>query len=356
MNAVADWYRNLLSPESEGRAVIAALDSTPRKIVFVVDEQRRLLGSITDGDVRRALLRGLDLSASAKAMMNALPIMASATTPRDELEARMRAASIRHLPLVDDVGRIIDIASLGEVGVNADAEIQSSWVVLMAGGLGTRLRPLTEDIPKPLIKVGGKPLLETIIRSFIDHGLRRFFIALNYKGELIKEYFGNGSAFNCEIVYIEEDEQMGTAGALRLLPVKPTAPLIVMNSDLLTSVNFCHLIEYHREHKATATMCVREYSFQVPFGVVEVDGHCIKGIEEKPLQRFFVNAGIYVVSPEVLNLLPSCGQFNMTDLFSQTIDEGGTVIAFPVREYWLDIGRHDDLHRANQEFAEVFMR
>ncbi|CDL00626.1 conserved protein of unknown function [Magnetospirillum gryphiswaldense MSR-1 v2] len=348
-----NWVRNLVGPDAEARSVIAALDSTQQKIVFVVDEQRRLLGSITDGDVRRALLRGLDLSAPAEHVMNHTPITASISVARDEVITRMRSASIRYMPLLDGDGIVLDIAALND---EEDAGGKDNWVVLMAGGLGTRLRPLTDDVPKPLIPVGGKPLLETIIQCFIDHGFRRFFVSLNYKGELIKQHFGDGSRLGCQIIYIEEDERMGTAGALRLLPDRPTAPLIVMNGDLLTSVNFSHLLDYHREHKSAATMCVREYNFQVPFGVVEMDAHRIIRIEEKPLQRFFVNAGIYVINPHLLNLMPDTGFYDMTELYAKAIEGGNAVAAFPVREYWLDIGRHDDLKRANLEFAEVFAR
>jgi NDP-sugar pyrophosphorylase family protein len=224
----------------------------------------------------------------------------------------------------------------------------------MAGGLGNRLRPLTEDVPKPLLKVGRKPLLETILETFRSHEFRNFYISVNYKAEMIKAHFGDGEKWKCTIRYLEENDRLGTAGALGLIPETPTQPLLIMNGDVLTNVDFSSLLSFHGEHQAKATMCVREFDFQVPYGVVNIDEHRITGIVEKPVHSFFVNAGIYVIDPELLSFVPKSGSFDMPDLFASALDKGMPTAAFPIREYWTDIGRIDDFHRANGDYASIF--
>ena len=219
----------------------------------------------------------------------------------------------------------------------------------MAGGLGSRLQPLTEDKPKPLLSVGDKPILETILESFIEQNFRRFYISVNYKADAIKKHFADGGRWNAEIRYLEEETRLGTAGALDLIPERPELPLLVMNGDLLTRVNFRDLLDYHLDQKAQATMCVREYDFQVPFGVVEIEDHHILSIDEKPVHRFFVNAGIYVLEPGLIDLIPKGEYFDMTDLFARAIEKGHETQAFPIHEYWIDVGRIDDLDRANHD-------
>jgi NDP-sugar pyrophosphorylase family protein len=216
-----------------------------------------------------------------------------------------------------------------------------NWVVLMAGGLGTRLRPLTEDCPKPMLPVGGKPILESILESFVEQGFRRFFFSVNYKAEMVQDHFGDGSRWGVRIDYLHEDRRLGTAGALSLLDDRPDAPLVVMNGDLLTRASFDKLLDFHYAQSATATMTVRDYDFQVPYGVVKIDGTQIVSIEEKPVQKFFVSAGIYVLSPSV---------FDMPSLFSRLINEGQKVAAYPLKEYWLDIGRIEEFERAQREW------
>jgi len=224
----------------------------------------------------------------------------------------------------------------------------------LAGGLGSRLQPLTEDKPKPLLSVGDKPILETILESFVEQNFRRFYISVNYKADAIKEHFADGGKWNAEIRYLEEEPRLGTAGALDLIPERPELPLLVMNGDLLTRVNFQDLLDYHRDQKAEATMCVREYDFQVPFGVVEIDDHNIRSIDEKPVHRFFVNAGIYVLEPGLIDLIPKGEYFDMTDLFARALEKGYETQAFPIHEYWLDVGRIDDLDRANHDYQNGF--
>jgi NDP-sugar pyrophosphorylase family protein len=224
----------------------------------------------------------------------------------------------------------------------------------MAGGLGTRLGELTRDCPKPLLRVGNKPVLETILENCIEYAFKRFYISVNYKADMLKDYFGDGSRWGVDIRYIEEKKRLGTAGALGLLPEDPTVPLLVMNADVLTKINFKHLLEFHEEHRSVATMCVREYEFQVPYGVVKIDNHRLLDILEKPVHQFFVNAGIYVLNPEAVSMVPKNTYFDMPALFEKLLQDQAETAAFPVREYWLDIGRKDDLERANGDYAEVF--
>ena len=213
--------------------------------------------------------------------------------------------------------------------------------------------PLKER-PKPLIHVGSQPILETILKNFKDYGFRRFFIAVHYKNEMVRRHFGDGARWGVEIRYLKESKPLGTAGALGFLPAVPKLPLIVMNGDLLTNIHFDQLLSFHKAGRAAATMGVREYDFQVPYGVIKIKNDSILTIDEKPVQRFFVNAGIYLLEPRTLRLLPKNKPFDMTQLFERLIKSKERIAAFPIREYWLDIGQMDDLKRANGEFARVF--
>lgn len=332
-------------------AAVEAIDRSGLQIALVVDGAGRLVGTVTDGDVRRALLRGENLAGAVSAIMNRAPKVASVSDSREKLLQLMRTTGLHQIPLVDGDGKLVGLQRLDEV---AGPRRQDSPVVLMAGGKGTRLRSLTRGTPKPMLPVGGKPILETILENFIEHGFHRFHISLNYMGERIEAHFGDGSRWGVEIAYLRESEYLGTAGALSLLPAPPGGPVVVMNGDILTRVNFEHLLEFHRHHRAQLTMCVQDYEMQVPFGVVMVDEHRVARIDEKPAQRFFVNAGIYVIEPGALGRIPAGRVFDMPDLISALNAGGAEVAAFPLREYWLDVGHAEDLERARNEFAEHF--
>lgn len=321
------------------------------QIALVVDDQGRLLGTVTDGDIRRAILRGISLDESTDKIMNAKPIHAKMGEDAEEILNIMRRTNLRRIPVLDCDDVVMDLALLDDL---IQPRHMENRVVLMVGGLGSRLRPLTEHIPKPLLKIGNKPLLETIIENFRGQGFRHFILSVNYKGEMIKEHFRDGSDWDVEIEYIEETKRMGTAGSLSLLSARPDKPIVVMNGDLLTKVNFHHLLSFHQEHKAKATMCVREYDFEVPYGVVKLDDHRIVGLEEKPVHSFFVNAGIYVLEPDVLDHIEKGEFFDMTTLFQRLVAEGQETTVFPIREYWMDIGRIDDFEQAKAEFSGIF--
>jgi dTDP-glucose pyrophosphorylase/predicted transcriptional regulator len=346
-----NWNRLVVAPSTPLLKVIEIIDTAGQQIALVVDSEMKLLGTVTDGDVRRALLRGVQMQDPIERVMNPRPTSAHQQDSRQELLVLMRRKQIRQLPILSEQCRLVGVETIDEL---TEPSEKTNRVVLMAGGTGTRLRPLTETCPKSMLPVGDRPLLETILTNFIEHGFHDFYFSLNYKADMIRDHFGDGSKWGARIRYVQETEALGTAGALSLLPERPTEPIFVMNGDLLTKVNFDHLLEFHRAQKATATMCVREFDFQVPYGVVRIDREKIVGIDEKPVQRFFVNAGIYVLQPEALDRISHGQYYDMPSLFQALSGEGAHAAAFPVREYWLDIGRMADLQRANDEYSLVF--
>jgi dTDP-glucose pyrophosphorylase/predicted transcriptional regulator len=344
-----DWKKTLISPTTPILEAMRIIDTSALQIALVTDENSKLIGVVTDGDIRRGLLNGVGLEEHVQQIMHREFTTANLKMPKEEIIALMKKKNLLQMPIVDDYGCVVDLKILVDM-INFPQP--DNWIVLMAGGLGSRLKPLTDDCPKPLLRLGNKPILEIILRYLIESGFKKYFISVNYKAEMIEKYFGDGARWGIEITYLREKRAMGTAGALGLLPDCPTAPLIVMNADLLTKVNIHQLLDFHSAHKATATMCVRDYHFQVPFGVVKIDQHRLISVDEKPIHRFFVNAGIYVLSPSALGYVPRDMSYDMTKLFEDLIAEGHETAVFPLREYWLDIGRLDDYERANHEYYE----
>lgn len=321
------------------------INMTGLRAALVVDANNRFLGLLTDGDIRRGILNNISTSAQVIDILNQHPITADQNINNHTALAIMQANDILHLPILNDAGNLVDLKILDELLKSTYANY---WVVLMAGGLGMRLRPLTTHCPKPLLKVGQKPILENILDNFIDCGFRNFYISLNYKGKMIEDYFKDGSHLGINIKYLWENQRLGTAGALSLLPEKPTHPIIVMNGDLLTKTNFKNLYDMHCNQGAQATIVVREYDFQIPYGVVSLKDDKVIGIDEKPLQQFFVNAGIYVLNPEVIDLISANTHCDMTNLFKEMLNSNYVIKSYLLREHWIDIGYVEDFHRANQ--------
>jgi dTDP-glucose pyrophosphorylase/CBS domain-containing protein len=346
-----NWQNTIINHKSSIRDVIETIDRSALQIALVVDDDAKLVGTVTDGDVRRGILRGLSLDDSVDKIMFRDFIFARDTDSTEKILDLMRSKEIRHIPVLDVQGRIKDLKVLIELIKTGRYD---NIVVIMAGGLGTRLRPLTESCPKPMLKVGQKPILETIIEHFKRQGFWRFYLAVNYKSHIIENYFQDGQRWNVQIEYIRENKRMGTVGALSLLPSMPDKPLIVMNGDILTNVNFPQLLDFYAQTEAKATMCVREYDFQVPYGVIQVQGHYLQDIQEKPVHSFFVNAGIYVLSPDVLSMIPANSYYDITMLFENMLIKKMPISVFPIREYWIDIGRLPDYERANGEFNNYF--
>jgi len=286
-------------------------------------------------------------------VMHRTPTTGTDGAPDAATRRLIREGSLHHVPVIDADGRLKDLATVEDLfGVTP----RDTRVVLMAGGLGKRLRPLTETVPKPMLPVGGKPLLEQIIGVFAEQGFWQISISVNYRREMVMDHFGDGAAFGVKIDYVEEDREMGTAGALSLLSEKPVAPFIVMNGDLLVDMQFETLVGFHRDQAAAGTMVVREYAHQIPYGVVRAEAGVMTGIEEKPVERYFVNGGIYVLSPEALEEVGAGEPLDMPSLLTRLGERGGKVAVFPLHDYWRDIGRIDDLEAARSEFDSVFQR
>lgn len=345
----ANWKDILISPQTPLGEAVAKIDKSALQVAVVLNPDQTLAGILTDGDIRRAILAGKTLQVKVSEVMNSRPTGVPMSMPRNKMLALMRRKTIHHLPLIDEERRLVGLATLDDLIGSVE---RPNWVVIMAGGLGTRLNSLTKECPKPLLKVGGKPILEIIVESFAEQGFKQIFLSVNYKAEMIQDYFGEGEHRGVQLNYIHEKERLGTAGALSLLPERPTTPMIVMNGDILTHTSFDSLLKFHETQDAVATMVVREYDFQVPYGVVRLDGTKIKAINEKPVQRFLVNAGIYTLSPEVLEYIPKNTFFDMPTLFEYLISANQPTSAYPLREYWLDIGRMSDLEKANQQLSE----
>jgi len=348
MKSIVNLKLNINSTIKEALEII---DKAAMQIALIVDENDKLLGTITDGDIRRGLLKGLNLNSSIETIVFRTPTVASISDTKEDILKIALSKKLHQIPIIDENGTILGIQEIEELIQPKD---KTNKVILMVGGLGTRLRPLTEKTPKPMLKVGNKPILQTIVEKFAEYGYTNIVMCVNYKSQLIQDYFEDGSSFGVNIEYVLEKQRMGTAGALSLLKDKPTEPFFVMNGDLLTNVNFEHFHDYHISNDCIATMCVREYDFQVPYGVVNIENSKVLSIEEKPLHKFFVSAGIYMLSPKVLEYIPQNKFYDMPILFEKLISENKNVISFPLREYWLDIGRIEEYKKANEEYDEVF--
>jgi dTDP-glucose pyrophosphorylase len=339
----------VISPAASIREALEAITKNRRQAVVVVEADGRLAGLVTDGDLRRAMLRGLSLNDPITQAMNAHPTVAPAATDRGEALARMRARGMRHLPLVDGTGRLVDLVWLEDL---LDTGGIPNHAVLMAGGDGKRLRPLTEATPKPMLRVGGKPILEVLLERLRAAGVRSFHITVRHRSELIEEHFGDGSRHDASIRYIREAAPLGTAGALTLLGETPRDPFFLVNGDILTKCDFRGMLAYHERMGADVTVGTVHQQIDLQYGVVDAADGRIIGLSEKPRIDLEVNGGIYVIDPAVLDRIPRGRVFDATDLIRLLLEGGRPVAAFPIRDYWLDVGRLDDFHKADRDVAE----
>lgn len=332
------------------KEALEVIDKGAIKVAVVLSDDGLLLGMLSDGDIRRALLKGMSLGDSIAGIINKHPVVANINDTKERILELANEKKLHQIPIISN-GKLVGIQDIREFLAPKN---KPNKVILMVGGLGTRLRPLTNDVPKPMLDVGNKPILHTIVENFAKYGYTDIIMCVNYKSEIIKEYFGDGSKFGVKIEYILEHQRMGTAGALSLLQKRPKDDFFVMNGDLLTNVNFEYLHEYHKDSNALASICIRKYEMQVPYGVVNVRANKVTSIEEKPTQSFFVSAGIYMFSPIVLDFIPKGVFYDMPTLFSELLKHDFPIHPFPIREYWLDIGRMDEYRRANDEYEGVF--
>jgi len=344
-------YNLRLDKDATVREALTVIKNGAIKIALVM-EDKKLLGVITDGDIREGLLAGLELSDTITNIYNQNPIVCYEDNSKQEIIEKALSKKIQQVPILNSKNEVIGIEEIDDL---IKPTLKTNKVVLMVGGLGTRLRPLTEDTPKPMLKVGDKPILETIVLNFKKYGFTNFIMCVNYKSHIIENYFGDGSEFGINIEYIYEKERMGTAGALSLLSKIPQEPFFVMNGDLLTNINFEHLLNHHIDSGAISTMCLRKYEYDIPYGVVSIDNHKnIVSIDEKPKYNYFVNAGIYMVNPEILEYIPKGEFFDMPSLFEFLVKDGKICSSYTIKEYWLDIGRLSDYEKANHEYSNFF--
>ena len=337
------------------REAITVMDRNKLGMVMAVDHDRRLVGTVTDGDVRRAVLARVNFDEPVSSLLArkastkfATPITSSVSADPTTWLSVLKEHSILHLPLLDDEQRVAGLVTLDEFVPGQPLAIHA---VVMAGGRGSRLQPLTEDVPKPMLQIGGQPLLEIIIGQLRDAGIKQVKVTTHHKPEKIAEHFGDGKDFGVELSYVTEDRPLGTVGGLGLIEV-PQETTLVINGDILTQVDFRAMLVYHREHRADLTVAVRHYDVKVPYGVVECDGPTVRRLSEKPVVEFFVNAGIYLLEPTAYQFIPTGKPFDMTELIQRLLDHGRSVISFPIREYWLDVGQHADYEEAQEQVKQ----
>lgn len=346
-----------LRPDASIRDVIVCIDrSRLIGLALIVDDRERLMNTITDGDVRRGILAGISLDAPVAELLSIkattphpTPTTAPSTSEPGELLRIMQENAVRSAPLVDGEGCVVDVVTLQELLPQPSAPVHA---VIMAGGFGKRLLPFTEDVPKPMLSVDGRPLLERIVDQLRESGIRQINVTTHFKPEKIVNHFGDGQAFGVDITYVNEDRPLGTGGALGLMPV-PEETTLVINGDVLTQVDFRTMLMYHRRHQADMTVAVCQYGIAVPYGVVECEGPAICRLKEKPQVNFLVNAGIYLLEPSVYGFVASGEPLQMTDLITRLLDAGRSVNSFPIFEQWLDIGQHADYAQAQTIVTKV---
>jgi dTDP-glucose pyrophosphorylase len=331
--------------------VMKIIEKSAKQICLVVDNNQRLIGTVSDGDIRRGLLNNIPLNNAVDTICCKTPITAHINDSREKILNILKINKIHRIPIVDDKNVVVRLEVIDEFFVN---EKHNNTVILMVGGLGSRLRPLTENTPKPMLNIGGKPILQTIVESFANRGFTKIIMSTGYKSEKIQEYFKDGSEFGVHIEYIVEKMKMGTVGSLTLLKQRPNEAFFVMNGDLLTNINYEKMLDFHINNESKATMCVRAYDYTVPYGVVTCSNEKITSIDEKPVHSFFVNAGIYLLEPECIDLIPQNEYYDMTSLFEKILATGGKTNAFPLQEFWLDIGGISEFDKANIEFKKLF--
>ena len=339
------WRRALLPNTATIQEAIRNLDQVAIKIVLVVDASGKLEGTISDGDIRRGLLRGLEMGSPITTVVHRDPFVVPPNMTRDTIMQLMVANKIQQIPMVDEQRHVVGLHLWDQI---TTPQARPNTMVIMAGGKGTRLRPHTEHCPKPMLPVNDKPMLEHIIERAMSNGFSHFLLAIHYLGHMVEDYFGDGTKMNARIEYIREQSPLGTAGALGLITKRPEAPFLVTNGDVLTDINYGDLLDFHIHHMAAATMAVRLHEWQHPFGVVQTRGVDIIGFEEKPVARTHINAGVYVLAPESLNALNPNESCDMPTLFERLQTSGQRTVVYPMHEPWLDVGRPSDYETAQR--------
>lgn len=331
----------ILKNDSTFESAVHTLDEAGLGFIAIIDEEGYLLGILTDGDIRRSFLRK---EFELISIINRNPEVMNESASRHQIISRLKSLHRRHMPLVDNNNKFKGVFSLDDVTFVT----KENPVVIMAGGLGTRLGELTKTTPKPMLQVGNRPMLQHLIEQFRDQGFRKFIFCVNYKKSIIQEYFLDGKDLGVQIAYVEENKRLGTAGALSLITPSINVPFFVINADILVNIDFTELMEAHKRQASIATMCVRKYQMQIPYGVINSNSeNMLTSVEEKPQISFDINAGIYFLEPKVIDLIPSNEFFDMPSLFEILINKSLKTNVYPINDYWLDIGRKEDLKQAN---------
>ncbi len=344
------WRDTLIAPDCTLSTAMGRLDLVAMQILMVVDGNQRLLGTLTDGDIRRALLKGQELTSCVTDVMQTQPQTASIDEAPKDIHYRMKTRQILQMPVIDGARRVQGLHRWADI---LAPQKRDNNVILMAGGFGKRMMPHTKDCPKPMLRVAGKPILQHTLERVRDDGFRNFIFTLHYLPDTIREYFGDGSRFGVDITYVEETSPLGTAGALSLISTPITEPFLIANGDILCDLRLSEMLEFHTYHKAMGTMAVQEHVYQNPFGVVEAKGVDITGFTEKPKWRTKINAGLYVLKPDALSALTYGENCTMPDLFSRLKDQDDRVIAYPIRAAWMDVGNPQDLLYANERWGAL---
>jgi dTDP-glucose pyrophosphorylase len=336
------WHKIILPIEVTIKDVVKILDQVALQIVLITDESNLLIGTVSDGDIRRGLLKGLSLDSPIESIVRRNPIVVAPGLSREKVLQIMNSNKIQQVPVINKRNEVIGLHLWNELN---SPPTHANLFVIMAGGRGTRLHPQTINSPKPLLPLAGKPILEHIISRAKSHGFNNFVIAIYYLGHMIQDHFGDGEKFGVKIRYLNESTPLGTAGALSLLDPKPNSPFIVTNGDVVTDINYAELLNFHKQNNASATMAVKGYEWQNPFGVVQTQGLEIITFEEKPITRSYVNAGVYVLEPSSLSFLKKSETCDMPTLLKRLKEKSNSLIAYPIHEPWLDIGRPEDLKK-----------
>lgn len=332
------------------KQVLKVIDSGAKGIAIVVDEERQLLGTITDGDIRRALLSGITLEDNLEKIVHKNPVYITENMEKEEIKYLFIKKAVKEIPIVDDNKKVIDLVSIRDVLIPDGKE---NPVVIMAGGLGTRLKELTEEIPKPMLKVGQDPILHHIINNFKQYGYNNILMSVNYKGEIIENYFQDGVAYGVKIKYIKENKRLGTAGGIKLGEEYLNKPFFVINGDIFTNLNVENMMKFHKKNGFDMTIGVREYFFQIPYGVINANGKIVNGVKEKPTINYLISAGVYCLNTNVLEYIPKDTYFEITDLINICAEKGLKLGNYKIKEYWMDIGKIEDYNQVNEDIYNL---
>ncbi len=343
----------LINREASIIEAMRLIDKNAKGILIVVDQDKKILGTITDGDIRRAILKEIPVTSGIESLYNQNSIFVYENTTTNDIKKMFIDKKIKFVPVVDKDHHILGYYEIDDF-INYSIIEKDNPIIIMAGGLGTRLKPLTDNIPKPMLKVGNKPILQTIIEQFRDYGFKNIFISVNYKSELIKNYFRDGKDFDVSITYIEERKRLGTAGAIKLAEKYINKNAIVINGDILTNINFHNLLKYHEENNFFMTIGSREYEMQVPYGVLNVNDAKVLSLEEKPVYSYVVSGGVYIINPDATQYIPQNEFYDITDLINQLVANNKNIGSFPIKDYWMDIGKIEDYYKANDDITKFF--